>query len=80
MSSLVGPDEDDARGKLPVPEDVQDAIRTLIRWTGDDPEREGLLDPERPDDMFEPFAKGGLFRKGSLLGRAYGRAKKRIGR
>ena len=40
----------------------------------------GLLDPERPDDMFEPFAKGGLFRKGSMLGRAYGRAKKRIGR
>ena len=39
-----------------------------------------LLDPERPDDMFEPFAKGGLFRKGSMLGRAYGRAKKRIGR
>ena len=30
--------------KLPVPEDVQDAIRTLIRWTGDDPTREGLLD------------------------------------
>ena len=28
-----------------------------------------LLDPEDPDDMFEPFAKGGLFRKGSLLDR-----------
>ncbi len=26
-----------------------------------------LLDPERPEDMFEPFAKGGLFRKGSRL-------------
>ncbi|MEC8772442.1 MAG: GTP cyclohydrolase I FolE, partial [Pseudomonadota bacterium] len=44
MSSLVGPDEDDPRGKPPVPEHVQDAIRTLIEWTGDDPEREGLLD------------------------------------
>ena len=44
MSSLVGPDEDDPRGKLPVPEEIQDAIRTLIRWTGDDPQREGLLD------------------------------------
>lgn len=39
----------------------------------------GLLDPERPDEMFEPFAKGGLFRKGSLLGRAYRGARKRIG-
>lgn len=28
-----------------------------------------LLDPEDPDDMFEPFAKGGLFRKGSRLAR-----------
>ena len=28
-----------------------------------------LLDPEKPDDMFEPFAKGGLFRKGSRLTR-----------
>jgi hypothetical protein len=28
-----------------------------------------LLDPERPEDMFEPFAKGGLFRKGSRLTR-----------
>ena len=26
-----------------------------------------LLDPEDPEDMFEPFAKGGLFRKGSRL-------------
>lgn len=28
-----------------------------------------LLDPERPEDMFEPFAKGGLFRQGSRLAR-----------
>lgn len=28
-----------------------------------------LLDPEHPDDMFEPFAKGGLFREGSRLAR-----------
>ena len=28
-----------------------------------------LLDPEDPDDMFEPFANGGLFRKGSRLKR-----------
>ena len=28
-----------------------------------------FLDPERPQEMFEPFAKGGLFRKGSRLAR-----------
>ncbi|WP_374405835.1 phospholipase D-like domain-containing protein [Pelagerythrobacter sp.] len=39
-----------------------------------------LLDPERPDDMFEPFAKGGLFRKGSLIGRAYRGAKRKVKR
>jgi GTP cyclohydrolase I len=34
--------------KVPVPDDVQDAIRTLIRWSGDDPAREGLIDtPKR---------------------------------
>ena len=34
--------------KAPVPDDVQDAIRTLIRWSGDDPAREGLVDtPKR---------------------------------
>ena len=27
-----------------VPEEVEDAIRTLIRWAGDDPSREGLVD------------------------------------
>lgn len=28
-----------------------------------------FLDPEHPDEMFEPFAKGGLFRNGSGLAR-----------
>lgn len=28
-----------------------------------------VLDPEHPDEMLEPFAKGGLFRKGSRLAR-----------
>ena len=35
----------------------------------------GILDPERPDDLFEPFAKTGLFRKGSRLERARNRWK-----
>ena len=34
------------------------------------------LDPDDPDDMFEPFAKGGLFRKGSRLRRVRARLKR----
>lgn len=39
-----------------------------------------VLDPEKPQDMFEPFAKGGLLKQGNLITRAYRRAKRRMGR
>ena len=59
MSSLVGPDEDDARGKPSVPEDVQEAVRTLIRWAGDDPTREGLVDtPNRVARAWREYCIG----------------------
>ena len=59
MSSLVGPDEDRDDGKPPVPEDVQEAIRTLIRWAGDDPTREGLLDtPKRVARAWKEYCLG----------------------
>jgi phosphatidylserine/phosphatidylglycerophosphate/cardiolipin synthase-like enzyme len=32
-----------------------------------------ILDPEHPQDMFEPFAKGGLMKQGSLVSRAWKR-------
>ena len=59
MSSLVGPDEDDPRGKPPVPDNVQDAVRTLIEWAGDDPSREGLLDtPARVARAWKEYCVG----------------------
>ena len=59
MSSLVGPDEDDPRGKPAVPDEVQEAIRTLIRWAGDDPDREGLLDtPKRVARAWKEYCQG----------------------
>jgi len=59
VSSLVGPDEDVERGKTPVPQEVQDAIRTLIEWTGDDPEREGLRDtPKRVARAWKEYCQG----------------------
>lgn len=59
MSSLVGPDEDDPRGKPKVPDEIQEAIRTLIRWAGDDPSREGLLDtPARVARAWREYCLG----------------------
>ncbi len=46
MSGTTEPE--DADGKPPVPDEVAQAVRTLIRWAGDDPSREGLIDtPKR---------------------------------
>ncbi len=42
-----------------VPKDVGEAIRTLIRWAGDDPDREGLLDtPRRVAKAWKEYARG----------------------
>jgi GTP cyclohydrolase I len=45
--------------KRPTREQAEDAIRTLLRWAGDDPEREGLQDtPSRVVRSYEEFFKG----------------------
>src|SRR5690348_14225467 len=42
-----------------IPPDVKEAIRTLIRWAGDDPDREGLLDtPRRVACAWREYARG----------------------
>ena len=60
--SELDPDDGDlveAPRKIPVPEDVQDAVRTLIHWAGDDPTREGLLDtPQRVARAWREYAQG----------------------
>src|SRR3546814_11177505 len=51
MSALHDSPDDgetvDAPPTNPVPDDVAEAVRTLIRWAGDDPERGGLIDTPR---------------------------------
>ena len=43
----------------PIPDDVQDAVRTLIRWTGEDPSREGLVDtPSRVARAWKEYCEG----------------------
>lgn len=42
-----------------IPAEVGDAVRTLIRWAGDDPDREGLLDtPRRVARAWKEYASG----------------------
>jgi GTP cyclohydrolase IA len=42
-----------------VPDEVSEAVRTLIRWAGDDPDREGLLDtPARVARAWKEYARG----------------------
>ena len=46
-------------GKLPVPDEVQNAVRTLLRWAGDDPGREGLVDtPARVGRAWREYCAG----------------------
>ena len=48
-----------APAKIPVPEDVAEAVRTLIRWAGDDPTREGLIDtPQRVARAWKEYCAG----------------------
>jgi GTP cyclohydrolase I len=45
--------------KIPVPDEVAEAVRTLIRWAGDDPSREGLLDtPKRVARAWKEYCQG----------------------
>lgn len=63
--SILGDEEEALHGappsKLPVPDEVQDAIRTLLRWSGDDPDREGLRDtPTRVGRAWKEYCQGYL--------------------
>lgn len=43
----------------PSADEAKEAVRTLIRWAGDDPSREGLLDtPRRVIEAYEEFYAG----------------------
>jgi GTP cyclohydrolase I len=49
----------DSQPKIPVPEHVEEAIRTLLRWAGDDPTREGLIDtPKRVARAWKEYCQG----------------------
>ena len=58
--------------KRPSREDAEAAVRTLIRWAGDDPSREGLVDtPSRVAKAYEQLFKGYRERPEDILDRVF---------
>ena len=60
------------QGARPERAEAEEAVRTLIRWVGDDPMREGLLQtPERVVRAFEEFFSGYQIDPMDLLARTF---------
>ncbi len=58
--------------KVPVPDEVAEAVRTLIRWAGDDPDREGLIDtPARVARAWKEYMRGYAEDPGQHLSRTF---------
>jgi GTP cyclohydrolase I len=58
--------------KIAVPDEVAEAIRTLIRWSGDDPAREGLRDtPKRVARAWKEYCSGYLLDPSDYLSRTF---------
>ncbi len=56
----------------PTREEAEAAVRTLLRWTGDDPDREGLVDtPARVVRAYEEFFAGYAVDPVDLLARSF---------
>ena len=56
----------------PTREEAEDAVRVLLRWAGDDPQREGLLDtPARVVRSYEEFFAGYSVDPRELLARTF---------
>jgi GTP cyclohydrolase I len=68
----MGCDKDHDEKKPPVPDEVQDAIRTLLRWSGEDPQREGLRDtPSRVARAWKEYCQGYDENPAAHLGRQF---------
>src|SRR5580658_7136012 len=61
-----------ARAPQPTREEAEAAVRTLIAWAGDDPNREGLIDtPRRVVKAYEELYSGYNERPGDALSRVF---------
>lgn len=58
--------------RIPTRAEAEAAVRTLIRWAGDDPTREGLLDtPKRVVKAYEEFFSGYSKNPAEILARTF---------
>ncbi|CAK7256323.1 MULTISPECIES: GTP cyclohydrolase I FolE [unclassified Shinella] len=65
------PRVDDPAGR-PSQKEAEDAVRVLLRWAGDDPEREGLLDtPARVAKAYRELFSGYDLAAEDVLGRTF---------
>lgn len=73
MNSLVHDFEPAVEnGKVVVPPQVQEAVRTLLRWAGEDPDREGLRDtPARVGRAWREYCAGYYEDPGLHLSRTF---------
>ena len=56
----------------PSREEAEAAVRTLLRWAGDDPAREGLVDtPRRVAKAFEELFAGYRTKPANILDRVF---------
>ncbi len=65
-------ENESATGARPTREEAEEAVRTLIRWAGDDPTRQGLLGtPDRVVRAYEEYFDGYNQDADELLGRTF---------
>jgi GTP cyclohydrolase I len=74
--NIIAPTRTHAAGiasdQRPSREEAEAAVRTLLRWTGDDPTREGLIDtPSRVVRSYEEFFEGYTMDPVNLLERTF---------
>ena len=59
MDKVISPKRSGGKSAAPTREEAELAVRTLIRWAGDDPQREGLLGtPDRVVRSYDEFFSG----------------------
>ncbi len=58
--------------KTPTAEEAMEAVKTLIAWTGDDPNREGLLEtPKRVIKAYQEFFEGYTTNPDKILSKTF---------
>ena len=73
MNYLAGNFEfEPVENKIFVPEDIMESVRNLIRWAGEDPDREGLRDtPQRVARAWREYCQGYDEDPGAHLSRTF---------